>query len=624
MRFLIGLLSVLLVVVICSQTSHAQIPRMLSYQGVLTDSLGNPKPDGTYSLTFRLYDVESDGTALWTEAKTLSVERGLFSTRLGDQVVFGPNVAFDRQYWLSVQVGGGPELSPRIPLSAVGYSLNSAKADTALYARKAAAPSLVDSARMAIAVPDASITSAKIQNGTIQFVDIGQNGATDGQVIKWNGSAWTAATDVTSGGGTSGGGWTDNGTVVGLTMPSDTVALNTTARLGKLNLNGSVGLNGESGIFFGNTNNFLQATIGENLTLRANNDLKTYAAGGLTMLAADNINIGHLGDASWIKVDNASKRFGVGMGTATSVDDRLHVKNDLATNCWMRVESAHPTNWGQAGLRIKTPQNMWNLRMDTYTNNNIPNGGLSLYSQNGGAEAMTWLMDGKVGIGTINPDRKLHVEGSARVTDTLFTHTVAATEILRGPGVAHSTWGEMRGFGGVGGGGAIRAFDTVRVEAPGPGYLLLLLTGRISAYHTGNDYVFVEYGISTTPDTLGLIALSGWRDLPSSSHPQTAGSVHAVVRVPGRGSYTFFAVSVVPDWDDLDAMHFGPGAFTAVFIPASYGEYNPPPPIDIWAYSTTADQREDPLRYAGSVETRLDALTKELEALRNEISTRAK
>ncbi len=620
MRFLIGLLSVLLAVVICSQTSHAQIPRMLSYQGVLTDSLGNPKPDGTYSLTFRLYDVESDGTALWTEAKTLSVERGLFSTNLGDQVVFGPNVAFDRQYWLSVQVGSGPELSPRIPLSAVGYSLNSAKADTAHYARKAAAPSLVDSARMAIAVPDASITSAKIQNGTIQFVDIGQNGATDGQVIKWNGSAWTAATDVTSGGGTSGGGWTDNGTVVGLTMPSDTVALNTTARLGKLNLNGNVGLNGESGIFFGNTNNFLQATIGENLTLRANNDLKTYAAGGLTMLAADNINIGHLGDASWIKVDNASKRFGVGLGTATSVDDRFHVKNDLAASCWMRVESAHATNWGQAGLRIKTPQNMWNLRMDTYTNNNIPNGGLSLYSQNGGAEAMTWLMDGKVGIGTINPDRKLHVEGSARVTDTLFTHTVAATEILRGPGLAQSTWGTEKPVGGVGG---TAVFDTVTVEAPGPGYILLLLSGSLIVDHTYYEGMSIYLGISTTPDTSGMIS----RTLYFMNYHLTSGyygapaATHTAVRVSSKGLYNFYAVGYS---NGGDVAGFGPSAFTALFIPSRYGDFDPPPPFPIHILSVAPGQDIDPLAGSGSLDSRLDRLTRELQALRDEVNARAK
>ncbi len=114
-------------------TALSQIPRTLSYQGVLTDSLGNPKPDGTYTFTFRIYQVSGGGSSLWSEQKVLQVKRGLFQTALGDQVIFGSALAFDRPYWLGVQVASDPEMSPRIPLTATGYSLNSVKADTALY-----------------------------------------------------------------------------------------------------------------------------------------------------------------------------------------------------------------------------------------------------------------------------------------------------------------------------------------------------------------------------------------------------------------------------------------------------------------------------------------------------------
>ncbi len=40
-----------------------------------------------------------------------------------------------------------------------------------------------------------SVTSSKIQNGTIQFQDIGPNGADDGQVMKRQADAWVAAND---------------------------------------------------------------------------------------------------------------------------------------------------------------------------------------------------------------------------------------------------------------------------------------------------------------------------------------------------------------------------------------------------------------------------------------------
>lgn len=107
---------------------NAQIPRTLSYQGVLTDSSGIPKPDGQYALTFRLYDTSAGGTALWTEARVIPVNRGLFHTILGSEIPFADTVLFDRAYWMSIQVANDPELSPRISLTPSAYSISSINA----------------------------------------------------------------------------------------------------------------------------------------------------------------------------------------------------------------------------------------------------------------------------------------------------------------------------------------------------------------------------------------------------------------------------------------------------------------------------------------------------------------
>ncbi len=131
---------------------YGQIPRTISYQGVLCDATGKPKPDATYSMTFGLYDAESGGTLLWTEQKNLDTKRGLFSTQLGSQVLFGANLTFDKPYWLSIQVGVEPELSPRIPLSSVGNSFYSGKADTATNA---------------LGIRDGAVTSEKIASGQL-------------------------------------------------------------------------------------------------------------------------------------------------------------------------------------------------------------------------------------------------------------------------------------------------------------------------------------------------------------------------------------------------------------------------------------------------------------------------
>jgi hypothetical protein len=108
----------------------AQAPRKIAYQGMLTDDAGAPKPAGKYFFTFSLYDVSSGGAALWSQAESLMVERGMFTTLLG-QTAFGPTVAFDKPYWIGIKVGTGTELSPRLPLAATAYSMTAIVADSA-------------------------------------------------------------------------------------------------------------------------------------------------------------------------------------------------------------------------------------------------------------------------------------------------------------------------------------------------------------------------------------------------------------------------------------------------------------------------------------------------------------
>lgn len=171
-----------LALIVLAQFAAAQIPRTISYQGIVTDTLGNPKPDGTYSFTFRLYPTASGGSALWGETKTLQVKRGLFSTLLGDQVVFGSSLTFASPYWLSVQVASEPELSPRIPLTPVANSFRSLRADTASYALAAPVQVFVDSARIAGTIPNNSVTGAKVVDGSLTAADIGLP-------LNWNASS---------------------------------------------------------------------------------------------------------------------------------------------------------------------------------------------------------------------------------------------------------------------------------------------------------------------------------------------------------------------------------------------------------------------------------------------------
>ncbi len=117
------LLAALLTLAFPVTRTIAQIPRTLSYQAVLTDKSGTPKPDGLYDVTFRLYDADNGGAPLWTETQTLDIRRGLFSAVLGSVTPFGDDLAFTQPYWLSLEVAPDPELTSRLPLTATGYSL---------------------------------------------------------------------------------------------------------------------------------------------------------------------------------------------------------------------------------------------------------------------------------------------------------------------------------------------------------------------------------------------------------------------------------------------------------------------------------------------------------------------
>lgn len=115
------LFSLVLIFLMSSFLSAQGIPETINYQGVLKDASGNVVPNGNYDLTFKLYDSEVAGTALWSETKNLAVTDGIINTQLGSATPLPSNI-FDAALWLAIKVGAGSELTPRIGLASVPYS----------------------------------------------------------------------------------------------------------------------------------------------------------------------------------------------------------------------------------------------------------------------------------------------------------------------------------------------------------------------------------------------------------------------------------------------------------------------------------------------------------------------
>lgn len=103
-------------------------PAVYQYQGqLLSPTTGQPVADGTYPITFRLYqEVNGLQESFWGQLISVPVSRGLFSVVLGSTAEAPiPDAAFDgRQIWLGVQVGTDPEMTPRQPIYPVPYAMN--------------------------------------------------------------------------------------------------------------------------------------------------------------------------------------------------------------------------------------------------------------------------------------------------------------------------------------------------------------------------------------------------------------------------------------------------------------------------------------------------------------------
>jgi hypothetical protein len=124
MRAAVILCVVLLVVAV---TAQAQVPRTISYQGVLRDLDGNTVPDGLYDMTFVLttnpYGDCSDGVELWSELQPVSLDNGLFNVKLGTVTPLDPGlVDFSEPYCLRVEIGGTEVYFDE--LVSVPYALN--------------------------------------------------------------------------------------------------------------------------------------------------------------------------------------------------------------------------------------------------------------------------------------------------------------------------------------------------------------------------------------------------------------------------------------------------------------------------------------------------------------------
>ncbi len=103
-------------------TAHAEVPKLLHYQGHLVDGQGMPL-QGAHQLTFRVYRQDAGGSVLWSQVfPQARMEDGNFAVLL--DVGTDPSLTFNESYWLSIAVDADSEMTPRQQIASSAYSIN--------------------------------------------------------------------------------------------------------------------------------------------------------------------------------------------------------------------------------------------------------------------------------------------------------------------------------------------------------------------------------------------------------------------------------------------------------------------------------------------------------------------
>ena len=323
--------------------------------------------------------MPAEGRKIKNRKGCLPVKNGLFSTVLGEQTPFGAAVKFDKQYWLGIQVGNEPELSPRIPLTSVGYSFSSLRADTAKIAM-ASIPSSSDTTWWAsegnvyrlngnVGIGTTSpysgtnVKSLTIDAPQYPVLALRSNGVNKGTFV-----ATPAAVLLTSFGATP-----------------ITFELNETEKM-RIESNGNVGI--------GTTAPAYPLDVTGNIRSTAGVIAGTLWTGDGTSGNIRKFNAGiplHFRSSAGIQemIINGSGKVGIGTTLPDyqlDVDGTIRAKDDVI---------AAVTLWtGSGGIRKLTA-------------------GVPLYFRSSaGTQEMTIDGSGNVGIGTTSPTSKLHVEGT--------------------------------------------------------------------------------------------------------------------------------------------------------------------------------------------------------------------
>ena len=150
----------------------------VNFQGLLSDTGGNPLNGALPAVAFRIYDDATEGPALWGESQVLTADNGLVNVQLGSVEPLTPGLFAGRKLWLGVQVGGDPEMLPRLPISSVPLALVADLAATAGTAAGLDCTGCVSNTELA----DGAVTNAKLGSSSVTGVKLAAAGVSTSKI----------------------------------------------------------------------------------------------------------------------------------------------------------------------------------------------------------------------------------------------------------------------------------------------------------------------------------------------------------------------------------------------------------------------------------------------------------
>jgi len=434
MRSTATAISILILAALTVSVASATVPPRINYQGHLTDGGGAPL-NGYYDLWFAIYGDSTDWTPLyWTEQHmAVLVDDGLFSVLLGRDYPLTADVFDDDECWLSISIGGDPEIRPRMRFTSVPWALRAAVADSVLYGG-GTAPHDHDSLYCRkyelynpgfINTPTNPVDWTKLKNVPAGIADgVDSVGTGGGFSLPYQGESYTSSSAF----------WVRNlnGGSVGSAIKGEHL---TTGAVGQLGY-GTYGVYGYSAsdwaAYFEGKSYFggwvgigttapqsplhVEGTLTLDNTIRADDTDGLYfaSAGGYAMRIQDN---GYVGIGTTAPETQCHINGTLTLDQKLMADDAggLELATDEGTT---RVKI---TDGGLVGIGTLTPETGLHVKGSLTVDNAIyADDEDGLYINTAGGYAMRLLDNGYVGIGTNTPETLCHINGSLTVDQTIL------------------------------------------------------------------------------------------------------------------------------------------------------------------------------------------------------------